>query len=109
MKAVSLWFAVIVAAFIVSCTTPVQKATYNTLYTVEMTTVAAYDGYIDSVIKKVTSTNSVPKVSAAFNGFQTSFLVALSVARFDTNAVAPASLITESGNVVNLITASKGH
>lgn len=91
-----------------SCTTNQQRIAYNSLYTVEKTTTGAYDGYIDSVIKGVTPTNGVPKVSGLYTKFQASFLVALDAVQFNTNAVAPASLVIESQDVVNLILNLKG-
>lgn len=90
------------------CTTSQQTTAFNTLYTVEHTTVAAYDGYLTSVIKGTTATNDLPKVSKAFNTFQKSFLVALDAAQFNTNALAPASLVTESQDLLNLLTTVKG-
>lgn len=85
-----------------------QKVVFNTLYSVEHTTVAAYDGYMASVISGATSTNAVPKVSKGFNTFQASFLVALDAAQFNTNAIAPASLVQESSDLINLINTVKG-
>ena len=90
------------------CTTNQQKIAYNTLYSVEKSTTAAYDGYIDSVIKGISTTNGVPRVSRAYNTFQASFLVALDAAQFHTNALAPSALIVESMDVINLINQVKG-
>jgi len=90
------------------CTTPQQTVAYNTLYSVEKVTVGAYDGYIDSVLHKLSTTNGVPAVSKAFNRFQASFLVALDAAQFNTNAIAPLSLATESQDVLNVIATWRG-
>lgn len=91
-----------------ACNTSQQRIAFNTLYSVEKATTAAYDGYLDSVIKGVTPTNGVPKVSRAYNHFQSSFVVALDGVQFNTNALAPASLVVEAQDVVNLINNWKG-
>lgn len=96
------------ATFTTGCNTSQQQIAFNSLYTVEHTTVAAYDGYISGVIGGTVSTNGVPRVSKAFNTFQASFIVALDAAQFNTNALAPANLVTESQDVLSLITTVKG-
>jgi hypothetical protein len=88
---------------ITGCTTTQQQTTYNTLYTVEHATVTAYDGYVGLVVGGTLPTNGVPRVSKAFNTFQASFLVALDAAQYNTNALAPSSLVVESQDVINLI------
>lgn len=102
-------FAVVLppAALITGCSTTQQTVTYNTLYSVEHTTVAAYDGYVKAVITGQASTNGLPAVSKSFNAFQASFLVALDAAQFNTNALAPANLMVESADVINLISQFK--
>lgn len=92
----------------VGCTTNQQTIAYKSLYTVEKTTTGAYDGYVDSVIKGLSSTNGLPRVSRAYNTFHASYLIALDAVQFNTNAIAPASLIVEAQDVVNLITNLKG-
>lgn len=93
-----------VAVSMTGCMSPTQtRYAYNSLYTVEHVTHDAYSGYIDSVIARQTSTNGVPQVSSVYNKFQASFLVVLSAAQFNTNALAPASLEQESRDVINLI------
>lgn len=90
------------------CVTQQQTIAYKTLFSVEKLTSGAYDGYIDSVIAGQSTTNGVPRVSKAFNKFQGSFAIALDAVQFNTNALAPASLVIESGDVVNLINQFKG-
>lgn len=94
---------------LVGCTTNQITVAYKTLYSVEHVTVSTYDGYLDSVVKGQTSTNSVPKVSKAFNDFQASYIVALDAAEFNTNALAPSSLLQESTDIITLINTVKGH
>jgi hypothetical protein len=91
----------------VGCTTGAQRVAYNTLYTIEHTTAAAYDGYTDAVIQGLTPTNSLPKVSKMYDKFNASFLVALDAVQYNTNAIAPASLVVESQDIINLITSLK--
>lgn len=99
-----LWFAVAGIVVITGCTTTQQTTAYKTLYAVEQTTVAGYDGYIGEVIAGRVPTNGVPTVSKAFNKFQAAFLFELDLVQFNTNAVASASLTQESIDLLNLIT-----
>lgn len=101
----SLAFFAVIAT---GCTTSQQTITYKTLFSIEHVTVSAYDGYLDTVIKGQTSTNSLPLISRAYNTFQGSYLIALDVAQYNTNALAPAALITESQDIINLINTVKG-
>jgi hypothetical protein len=80
-----------------------QKIAVTSIGTVQTATIAAFDGYMDAVIKGTLKTNGVPKVSAAFNHFQSATLVALDGVQFSTNALAPASLVITSQDVLNLI------
>ncbi len=93
----------LVAIVLIGCTSTQRTITYKTLYTVEKVTVAAYDGYVEAVIKGVAKTNEFPKISTMFNQFQQSFLIALTVAEFNTNAPAPVTLLVESQTIVNTI------
>ena len=97
-----------IGAISTGCTTNQQKIAYNTLYSVEKTTTAAYDSYIDTVIKGISTKDGVPRVSKAYNTFQASFLLALDAAQYNTNALAPAALMVESMDVINLINQVKG-
>ena len=85
------------------CNTSQQRTTYNTFYSVEATTTAAVDGYYAATIKGIAPTNGIPKVSKAYNAFQDSFLVAIDLAQFNTNALAPSSLQQESADVIALV------
>lgn len=96
----------LVTTLIVSagCTTTQQRATYNSLYSLEKTTSTIVDGYFAMVINGSVPTNGVPQVSTLFNKFQASFLLALDAAQYNTNAMAPAALQVESQDLINLIT-----
>lgn len=109
MKKLILVPLVSIALLIAGCTTTQQTTAYKTLYSVEHTTVSAYDGYIDTVIKGQTSTNQVPTVAKAFNTFQASYIIALDAVQYNTNALAPAALVQESQDVIGLIITAKGH
>jgi hypothetical protein len=94
----------VIAVFaVVGCVTTPKQAAFNSLYSVEKLTTGAYDGYIDSVLNGQSTTNGVPRVSSAYNKFQSSFVIALDAVQFNTNALAPTSLVIESGDVINLI------
>lgn len=90
-------------ALVTGCNTSQQKVAYNTIYSVEKGVTASYDGYLDTVITGATPTNSVPTVSKAYNHFQGSVALALDAVQFNTNALAPTSLIQESTDVISLI------
>jgi len=89
------------------CTSGQQRTSFNTIYSLESGVTKAYNGYVDLVIKGSVSTNSLPKIKKAFNDFQASELVALDAVQFNTNALAPAALVTEGQDVINLISTAK--
>jgi hypothetical protein len=114
IRSIAIVAAISIATFIISlpvvmtgCKTSQQQVVFNSLYTVEHATVTAYDGYVGLVLSGQLPTNDVPRVSKAFNVYQASFIVALDAAQFNTNSLAPASLIIESQDVINLITTIK--
>ena len=85
------------------CTASQQRVSYNTLYSVEKTASTAVDGYFDAVVAGRASADGVARVSDAFNKFQASFLLALDAVQFNTNALAPESVVIESQDLVNLV------
>jgi len=87
----------------VACSSTQQQRTYKTIYTVQQTTTAAVDAYFYQVATGNIPTNGVPAVAKAYNTFQGGTLVALDIAQWDTNAVAPSSLQTLSLDLLNLI------
>ncbi len=89
--------------WIVGCTTNQQTTAFKTIATAEATVNVANDTYQSLVIKGTIPTNSVPQESKLFNDFQASALLALSAVQFNTNALAPASLVVEGQDLVNLI------
>lgn len=90
------------------CTATQQKVTYNTIYSVEVSTKAAYDSYLTLVVKGQTTTNFVPQVTKVFNDFQAGAILATVATQNNTNALAPSSLIDEANAVINLINVVKG-
>lgn len=91
-------------AIIIGCNAPQQRIAFNSLATVQVVTVGAYDGYVDQVIGGVVPTNDMPKVAKQFNSFQSAYRLALDAVEFNTNALAPASLQRLSTDLLNLIT-----
>jgi len=89
------------------CTSGQQRTSFNTIYSLESGVTKAYSGYVDAVIKGAVSTNQLPTIKKAFNDFQAAELVALDAVQFNTNALAPAALLTEGQDVINLITTAK--
>lgn len=85
------------------CTAPQQRIAYNTLYSVEKTAATSVDAYFDAVVAGRASADGVPRVSAAYNRFRLSLLLALDAVQFNTNALAPEALVIESQDLVNLV------
>lgn len=90
------------------CTTTQQRQAVNTIAGVETSATAAVDAYYTLVVKGKVSTNGLPKVSRAYDSLQASVRLALTVVQNNTNALAPASLITESTDLINLVNQVKG-
>lgn len=92
------------------CTTSQQTTALNTLGTLEATATTAVDNYDALVIKGVVSTNSFPQVSKAYNDFQAAMILAVTLVQNNTNALAPANLVQEETDLINLInTATAKH
>lgn len=92
---------------LIGCTANQQTKSFNTIYAVQATTTSAIDSYNSLVIQGLLPTNDVPKVSRLYNQFQASTAVALDAVEFNTNALAPESLIIESENLIRLINTLK--
>ena len=91
------------------CKTPTQqKQTVNTMFTIHKTVDLALDGYYALVIKGVVTTNGVPKVSAAYNQFQSAFAAAVVIVGSSTNAMVPQTVADAAAQVTAEITAAKG-
>ena len=69
-----------------------QKATFNTLYSLEHSTTAAYDTYVYGVIRGQWKTNDVPTVSQKYDQFQIGMRAAVELAQFDYQAFAPSNV-----------------
>lgn len=89
------------------CTTNQQKTAYDTIFSLEKSTTATYDGYLDLVIQGQVKTNAMPGVSKAYNDFQAAATTATDAANFSTNALAPANLVILAQDVVNQINAAR--
>lgn len=101
-KSIFLLAIVLVAG----CKTP-QRTAFNTIGALEQTANAAVDGYDTAVIKGLVSTNELPRISALFNQFQADAALAATVSQAGTNALAPASLAAELGNLTSVISTIK--
>lgn len=100
----SVLLLVVGSIAIIGCTTSQQKATYNTLYSLESAVTASVDAYDAQIISGSISTNSLPTVTKAFNDFQAAMNVAVTLNQNNSNAVAPPDLAVEAASVINLIT-----
>lgn len=101
----SLFVALAIMCSGMTCNTSQQKASYNTLYSLEKTTVEAYDGYLSAVVQGVASTNEVPRVSRMFNAFQKHMGDSVTLVQGSTNAMPTEALVSESLQLVNTINA----
>jgi hypothetical protein len=90
--------------FLFGCTTTQQTTAYKTIGSVEVSAVAAYDGYCTLVIQGTVPTNSVPQVAAAYNQLQSDALLAASVASQGTNAIATTNLLTDLTQLTSVVT-----
>lgn len=99
---------VITGSAMTGCKSPPQRLAFNSITSVEQATSAAFDGYMSAAIDGTIASDAVPKIASAFNKFQKSYLVALDGVQYNTNALAPPSLIIESQDVINLINQFKG-
>lgn len=114
MKTLSKHVVALSAAGIVAflclagCTTTQQTTSFNTIFSLVHAEGTAVDGYFLGVATGKWSTNGVPFVSKAHNKFSASAMVALDAVQFSTNALAPASLVIEEGDVINAINVWKG-
>lgn len=97
----------LLAALLVGCSTTARRALHNTLYSVNVTTTAAYTGYIELVMAGQLKTNSVPKVSQQYSAFQRTFNLAVEQAQFQTNALASVEVLNLSTAVINQIETAK--
>jgi hypothetical protein len=89
----------VLALLILGCSTTAQRKAANTLESVHKTVDAAYDGYIDLVIRGTLKTNSFPVIAGHYTTFQASYLAAVLVVAGDTNGIAPVN-ITDKANTV---------
>lgn len=90
------------------CTTSQQRVAYNSLYSVETSTTAAYDAYLHSVVLGKVTTNDVPQVTQAFNNFQLAMQAAVMVGQFNMTNAAPSNVTALASNVLSLIVKAKG-
>lgn len=99
----ALLFLLGLSLFFTGCTVTQQKAAYNTLWSIEVTADNTYHAYVNQVALGNLRTNDVPQVTHLFNQLQAGVLLAESAVQFNTNAIAPASLVQESADFMNLI------
>lgn len=104
---VAIPIALMTVPMLSGCTTNSQRVAYNSLYTLEKATTAAYDNFIDLVIAHKVPTNDVPKVSQSFNTFQASMQVALQAARYDWTAPPPPAVSEAAAQLRTNIDAAK--
>lgn len=94
--------------FLPGCSTSAVRVTYNTLYSLETTTTAAYDAFLDQVVSGKIAKEKVPQVAKAYNDFQAAMGVAIAAAQFNWTAPAPADVTALATAVLNAIAVAKG-
>jgi len=98
---------VVALILLVGCSLTTKRITYNTLASTQISTTAAYDGYLDLVVKGKMKTNSVPEVARKYNMFQVVWNAAVVVAQWNTNSVAPPAVNNASTAVFTAIMEAK--
>jgi len=97
----------VIALFIGACATSPKKVAYDTLYTLEHSTTAAYDTYIYGVVRGHFKTNDVPMVSKNYDQFQVAMSGAIELAQFDWSSVAPSNVVHLGSVVIKSILEAK--
>ncbi len=108
LLAAALVLAVAPAATLTGCKTTQQKAVFNTLSAIETSVNAAYRSYLDLVVAGKLPTTSVHAISQDYNIFQALMTQATLVAKGNTNAIAPQTVVDASTHLLNEIIALKG-
>ena len=83
------------------------KAAYNTLYSLEHSTVAAYDTFSYGVIHGQWKTNGVPQVSKDYDQFQIGMRAAVEIAQYDKSQLAPSNVVHLATVVLHSIAEAK--
>lgn len=96
--------ACFLAGIVFGCSTTQQTTAYETISGIETTATVAYGSYIDAVIGNRSPTNNVPGISQAYDSLQAALKLAAATSEAGTNAIAPANLVTEGTDFLNLIT-----
>ena len=91
-----------------TCAPSQQKTAFNTLASVQLSTQAAYNGYLDLVVQGQVTTNEVPTVSQDYTLFMTVWAATVQLASQGTNAPATAPVAAAAAKVITDITLAKG-
>lgn len=86
-----------------ACKYPPQRLAYNTIATELATVNSSYAAYVELVLLGKVKTNDFPKVTRAYETFQKSAQIAIELANFNTNAIAPPSVSSNSWFVLRTI------
>ena len=105
MKNIKTLAAVLAVAFLIGCAT--SAVAYKTLSALQVTTSAAYAGYLDLVVTGKLTTNSVPVVSRDYTLYLATWNAAVSIAAQGTNAPATQPVTDASAKVISDITQAK--
>ena len=95
--------ALVAGIFEIGCNTTQQRVAYNSIFSVEQAATATVDCYYALVIKGVITTNNVPTVSQKFNQLQAACTLAAATSQAGTNALAPAALTAELGDLTAFV------
>lgn len=93
--------------FVGACASTPKKVAFDTLYTLEHSTTAAYDTYIAGVIMGKWKTNDVPTVSKNYDQFQIGMNGAVELAQFNWQTIAPSNVVHLGTVVIKSIVEAK--
>lgn len=95
--------ALALPALIVGCNTTQQRAAANTLSATHDVVQTGVQEYYVATVKGLASTNGIAPVGAAYDKFQKVYVVAVDLARNNTNALAPDNVLQEASDVAAVI------
>jgi hypothetical protein len=92
-----------------TCTPSQQQTAFNTIFSVETTTRAAFDAYLDQAVKQTPpNTNGLAQAAFAWNTFQSAERAAIDIAQGNKNALAPQTLVDAQAKAITVFHGLKG-
>lgn len=98
------WAQVILLVLLLGCASPAYKSLTAVGHAVD----TSVNVYFDLVVKGVVRTNDVPKVSQAYNTFQTVFSNAVLMVRLNSKAPPDTNVIAKAGEMLGIVAGAQG-